>query len=747
MDDFKTCVNKYTSKFSARTSSIPILWVLRKAFFDPSQRISFLLENSNFEEMYLNLKEFKKKVQGTAAEKAIDKPDAKIQKDLEKAIALDVAALLSCLPNNIARFHLTSGKRDLESLEGKSAGRWWDRMGKKKSGKTKWKILRQNGPFLPPPYEALPKKVTLKFEGKPVKLSTKEDKPLYVSAEEAAVFFAKRLFADKRLGKPDRTSKDAVFQKNFYRDWATILKKGNADEKKIAAKITKLARAKNPDFSSIDFSGIVQHLEMKEAAKKEMDKEAKKAERVAKKLAKDARDSIFGWCQVDDVSYPVSYAIQIPGIFIGKSGQPKRGKIKKRVRSTDITLNLSPKKDSPKAYGPDGRESKWKDVVVEKDSTWLAKYKNNITEEDIYVRINRNADPWVGDNDFEKFEKARKLGKIISKIRSAYRKGYKGKDKLLAAAVFLLDKVAIRPGSEGDDGSGTTGLTTLLCGNIKDIKTKSFVLDFTGKSSIPFRRKIDIDTADKPVLEILRNACKGKKKKDQIWKSVTPSKLNAYLKTIGKNPDLTAKVFRTWTASTLLSEMLDEASIKATDPIEDKKEAYFDANLAAAAALNHKTMTDTAAAEEKLQKKIDEKEAAYAKKFVTKKPTPKQRASHLAALKKLKQQLKVKQENISLSTSRVNYMDPRITIAWAKKYEVPLESGIGGAPLMNKSVLTNAVWAMETPSTWSFELGAPVKLKSKKTSKKSKGCGNIRKKADCKKNKACKWEKQKCKKA
>ena len=495
--------------------------------------------------MYLTEQELVEKVKGTVAEGYED-----VGRLLKEARATDLAALLTCMPSRVARFHLRKGERKPEPLEGKPAGRWWDKMGKKKG--LKWKTLRQNGPFLPPPYEILPKKVRLKFKGKPVELSTVEHKPFYVSAEEAVVFFAKRLIADKRINKPNRTSNDAVFQKNFYKDWATILKKGNDTEKKIASEITTIAKNKKLDFDSIDFSDIVQYLEQKETARKEMSKEAKKEEREAKKLEKATRDSIFGWCQVDEVSYPVSYAVQIPGIFIGKSGQPKRGKIKKRVRSIDITLNLSPKTDSPKAYGPDGQESKWKDVITEKDSTWLAKYKNNITGEDIYIRINRNADPWVGDNDFEKFEKARKLGKIIAKIRKAYRKGYKGKDKLLAAAVFLLDKVAIRPGSEGNDGSGTTGLTTLLCENIKSIKAKSFVLDFTGKSSIPFRRKIDINTVDKPVLKILQDTCKDKKKKDQIWKSVTPSKLNTYLKSIG-GPDLTAKVFRTWTASTLLS--------------------------------------------------------------------------------------------------------------------------------------------------------------------------------------------------
>ena len=185
--------------------------------------------------------------------------------------------------------------------------------------------------------------------------------------------------------------------------------------------------------------------------------------------------------------------------------------------------------------------------------------------------------------------------------------------------------------------------------------------------------------------------------------------------------------------------MLDDANITATDPIEDKKQAYFEANLAAAEALNHKTMTETADAEAKLQKKIDDKMSAYEEKFATKEPTSKQRASHTAALRKLKQQLKVKQENISLSTSRVNYMDPRITIAWAKKYEVPLESGVGGAPLMNKSMLTNAVWAMETPSVWDFRVASKRLTRIDKRSVKTKKGDCKLTKVKCMETDGCHW--------
>jgi DNA topoisomerase-1 len=32
-----------------------------------------------------------------------------------------------------------------------------------------------------------------------------------------------------------------------------------------------------------------------------------------------------------------------------------------------------------------------------------------------------------------------------------------------------------------------------------------------------------------------------------------------------------------------------------------------------------------------------------------------------------------KTKDVALGTSKINYIDPRLTVAWARKYEVPLE--------------------------------------------------------------------------
>jgi DNA topoisomerase-1 len=34
---------------------------------------------------------------------------------------------------------------------------------------------------------------------------------------------------------------------------------------------------------------------------------------------------------------------------------------------------------------------------------------------------------------------------------------------------------------------------------------------------------------------------------------------------------------------------------------------------------------------------------------------------------------KDKLKDVALSTSKINYIDPRLTVAWCKKYDVPLE--------------------------------------------------------------------------
>ncbi|KLO19461.1 hypothetical protein SCHPADRAFT_818092 [Schizopora paradoxa] len=53
-------------------------------------------------------------------------------------------------------------------------------------------------------------------------------------------------------------------------------------------------------------------------------------------------------------------------------------------------------------------------------------------------------------------------------------------------------------------------------------------------------------------------------------------------------------------------------------------------------------------------------------------------------------------KEVSLGTSKINYLDPRITAAWCKQHEVPIEK------IFTKTLLTKFPWAMEVDGEWKF---------------------------------------------
>ena len=53
-------------------------------------------------------------------------------------------------------------------------------------------------------------------------------------------------------------------------------------------------------------------------------------------------------------------------------------------------------------------------------------------------------------------------------------------------------------------------------------------------------------------------------------------------------------------------------------------------------------------------------------------------------------------KNVSLGTSKINYNDPRITIAWCKAHEVPIQKQFP------KTLLAKFAWAMATEPGFKF---------------------------------------------
>jgi DNA topoisomerase-1 len=53
-------------------------------------------------------------------------------------------------------------------------------------------------------------------------------------------------------------------------------------------------------------------------------------------------------------------------------------------------------------------------------------------------------------------------------------------------------------------------------------------------------------------------------------------------------------------------------------------------------------------------------------------------------------------KEVALGTSKINYLDPRITVAWCETHDVPIEK------LFSKTLVTKFPWAMEVEKEWKF---------------------------------------------
>ena len=274
-----------------------------------------------------------------------------------------------------------------------------------------------------------------------------------------------------------------------------------------------------------------------------------------------------------------------------------------------------------------------------------------------------------------------------------------------------MDKLALRAGGEKDeDLADTVGVTTLRVGHLKFMGPEDnhpypkIEFDFLGKDSIRYHQEHAIERV---AYDCLKRFCKNKKEDVDVFDKIDPSKVNAHLQTL--MPGLTIKVFRTYNASITLYRLLEETTKpKATVPI--MKSTYDEANKEVAILCNHQKgeSKQHQAGMDKLNDKKKElekemKELRKADKNHKKLPSLKQR------IEKLKLQMETKEslKTVSLGTSKINYLDPRITIAWCKKNEVPLPT------VYTKALIQKFNWAMcEEPDYVFADLSYNIELDS-----------------------------------
>jgi len=195
---------------------------------------------------------------------------------------------------------------------------------------------------------------------------------------------------------------------------------------------------------------------------------------------------------------------------------------------------------------------------------------------------------------------------------------------------------------------------------------------------------------------------KSKSPDAQLFDKVDPDDLNEYFKTV--MPGLSAKVFRTYNASiTLCSELQKTADMVTAQQRAREGDVaalcnyYTLANKTVAILCNHQKAASANHADQikKIDEQIEKVKADL--KAAKKEKSPKaenlqKRLDKLEANKNTKEETK----NVSLGTSKINYNDPRITIAWCKAHEVPIQKQFP------KTLLAKFAWAMNVEPTFRF---------------------------------------------
>jgi len=548
----------------------------------------------------------------------------------------------------------------------------YNQFGGKKGNKPKWKTFKHNGVMFPEPYK--PHKIPIIYEDEKIVLD-----PI---SEEYATIYAK--FTDTEY------IKNKTFTKNFFNDWKIYLKKGG---------FSKISELNKCNFKLI-YDYLIKIKEEKlniSKEEKEENKERKDEEEKKYKIAfVDGKEQMVG-----------NFRMEPPGIFMGRGCHPKAGKIKKRILPEDITLNIDKESkipELPSFY----KDKKWGKIIHDNTLEWLASWKDTITDKVKYVWLGNKSD-FKAKSDLNKFETARKLASKINFIRRTNMNNLideksDEKTKQLACALYLIDNLALRVGNEkGEDEADTVGVCSLRIEHVKLLEDNFINLDFLGKDSIRYQNKVKVHEY---IYKSLISFIKNKKKDDEIFDQINTNLLNNYLKSMMK--DLTAKVFRTYNASILFQQEIDLINDK-FDNIKDKEnqlnlilDLYNRANLKVATLCNHqknvsKSFNDQIDNINSKIKELNDKKKELQKEDTTDANKEKiKKINDKIKESKGKKDLKIELKNVSLTTSKTNYIDPRITIAFLKRHNIPLEK------IFSQTLIDKFFWAMDVDKNWKF---------------------------------------------
>jgi len=547
----------------------------------------------------------------------------------------------------------------------------------------KWQTLRQNGVAFPPPYEY--RGLTVRIKGERVRLE-----PLQ---EEMLMAWAKK--------KDTPYVQDPVFQQNFLGDLIRVLPE----------------RFANISLNDIDWTELHAIADREKTAN--LSPEEKKQRSAERKRVREELKAKYGTATIDGHETEIgAYLVEPPGILMGRGAHPLRGKWKSRVEPKDVTLNLD--ETTPPPPGDWGEIvhdhdsmwiASWYDKLSDKrkyiwlaDSSYLRQERDkekylkaakletglehvreriragmgytdlraraSLERREGKLRTARKAleakllrATEIGDNEGRKkledeLAHLRQETETLDKRRTRIHGG-EMKTRQIATVCYLIDRLAMRVGDEKDeDEADTVGASTLRVEHIQIGKDR-IEFDFLGKDSVQWQKSLPLDRNEKILVSNLQDFMRGKQPNEQIFDKIDSTHVNRFL---GEAlPGLTAKVFRTFHATTVVRDFLANRRVRQDAALFEKEYVAKLANLEAAIACNHKRTPP-----KNLEQGLANKEAALKKLETTEPKTEKARARLQERIEKARRQLDLarRTRDYNLGTSLKNYIDPRVFKAW-----------------------------------------------------------------------------------
>jgi DNA topoisomerase-1 len=401
--------------------------------------------------------------------------------------------------------------------------------------------LHHNGVLVPDKFVG--KGLIIKINGKVVKLNELQ--------EERAMAWV------KKIGTP--YVEDPLFSKNFHDDFSDVLG-------------TEVVPG------DIDFSVLHKIVLDEREWRANLSREKRKALAAERKGIREANKEKYGWAKIDKKQMEIgNYTVEPSSIFMGRGKHPMRGKWKEGPTHENIELNLSPDASVPPCN--------WKQIVWEPSTMWIARWRDKLSGKMKYVWPH-DSTPMKQNKDIDKFDRAKEFGKYIDHIKNHIFDNLNHEDirrRKTATVTFLIDHCKFRVGDEKEEEeeAETIGASTLRPEHLHFNGDGTVTFDFLGKDSV--RHYLCVEMPD-----IVINNLKEFSYKPEIplFEGVDSKRVSDFLDE--KMTGLSAKVFRTYYASSAVEEKLNNTKLEPTSPEYVKKHIATMANLEAAKVCNHK---------------------------------------------------------------------------------------------------------------------------------------------------------------